>query len=182
MSFQAYLDNIKAKTGKTPDDFKKLAADKGFTKHGEIIKWLKEDFELGHGHATAIAAVVLKADVFSASKEEKLEKLFSGKKAVWKDSYETLSTKLKTFGKDVELSANEMYVNVLKGKKKFALVQVSSTERLDIGIKLKGVNASGRLEPSGSWNTMVTHRIKISSAKEIDKEVMTWLKQAYEAN
>jgi hypothetical protein len=58
MSFQAYLDNIKAKTGKTPDDFAKLAAKKGRTTHGEIVAWLKSDFALGHGHATAIAAVL----------------------------------------------------------------------------------------------------------------------------
>ena len=65
MSFQAYIDNIKAKTGKTPADFRKLAEKKGFiqkgelnpeTKAGEIVAWLKEDFELGHGHAMAIYA------------------------------------------------------------------------------------------------------------------------------
>lgn len=67
MTFQAYLDNIKTKTGKSADDFKKLAAKKGFTengqlrpgvKAGEIIKWLKEDFDLGHGHSMAIVAVL----------------------------------------------------------------------------------------------------------------------------
>ena len=63
MSFQAYIDNIKIKTGKTPDDFKNLAEEKGFiiegklnpnTKATEITNWLKEEFELGHGHAMAI--------------------------------------------------------------------------------------------------------------------------------
>lgn len=67
MSFQSYLDNIKAKTGKSPADFRKLAAQKGFTdgkkikegvKAGEIVKWLKEDFNLGHGHAMAIYALL----------------------------------------------------------------------------------------------------------------------------
>ncbi len=63
MSFQAYIDNIKAKTGKSPNDFKKLAIQKGFiekdelkVKAGEIVAWLKEDFDLGHGHAMAIYA------------------------------------------------------------------------------------------------------------------------------
>lgn len=65
MSFQAYIDNIKAKTGKSPEDFKKLAEGKGFMVGGklnpkikatEITNWLKEDFELGHGHAMAIYA------------------------------------------------------------------------------------------------------------------------------
>jgi hypothetical protein len=67
MSFQAYLDNIKAKTGKSADDFRKLAAQKGFTergtlkngvKAGDVVKWLKTDFELGHGHAMAIYALL----------------------------------------------------------------------------------------------------------------------------
>jgi hypothetical protein len=66
MSFQAYIDNIKAKTGKTPEDFKKLAEKKGFLKKGElkagvkageIVSWLQDDFKLGHGHAMAIYAV-----------------------------------------------------------------------------------------------------------------------------
>jgi hypothetical protein len=66
MSFQAYLDNIQAKTGKSAADFKKLAEKKGFLKKGklspdvkagEIVKWLKEDFELGHGHSMAIFAL-----------------------------------------------------------------------------------------------------------------------------
>lgn len=61
MSFQAYLDNIKTKTGKTPEDFKKLAQQKGLlqplAKAGEIVAWLKQDFDLGHGHAMAVYAV-----------------------------------------------------------------------------------------------------------------------------
>jgi hypothetical protein len=56
MSFQAYLDSVKAKTGKTLRDLAGLAAQKGLTKHGEIVAWLKRDFGLGHGHANAIAA------------------------------------------------------------------------------------------------------------------------------
>jgi len=56
MSFQAYLTNIKAKTGKTPEDFKKGKLKDGI-KAGEIIAWLKEDFDLGHGHAMAIYAI-----------------------------------------------------------------------------------------------------------------------------
>lgn len=62
MSFQAYIDNIKAKTGKTPADFRELAKEKGLltpeTKAGEIVAWLKEDFDLGHGHAMAIYATL----------------------------------------------------------------------------------------------------------------------------
>jgi hypothetical protein len=61
MSFQAYLDNIETKTGKTPNQFVALAKEKGFgpeTKAGEIVAWLKEDFELGQGHAMALVYVI----------------------------------------------------------------------------------------------------------------------------
>jgi Domain of unknown function (DUF4287) len=62
MSFQAYLDNIKAKTGKGPEEFRKLAAKKGFlkplAKAGVIVAWLKEEYDLGHGHAMAIYALL----------------------------------------------------------------------------------------------------------------------------
>jgi Domain of unknown function (DUF4287) len=67
MTFQAYIDNIKSKTGLSPADFKKRAEEKGFMaggklktdiKAGEIVKWLKDDFELGHGHAMAIVATL----------------------------------------------------------------------------------------------------------------------------
>jgi spore coat protein CotF len=61
VSFQAYLDNIKAKTGKTPDDFKILAEKAGVYSPemaaSELVAWLKKDFDLGHGHSMAIWAV-----------------------------------------------------------------------------------------------------------------------------
>ena len=67
MSFQAYLDNIQAKTGKSPTDFGRLATDQGFAvggklkagvKAGVVVAWLKADFSLGHGHAMAIVALL----------------------------------------------------------------------------------------------------------------------------
>ena len=66
MSFQAYLDTIKKKTGKSPADFKKLAEKKGFLKKGklaegvkagDIFKWVKDDFDLGRGHGMALFAL-----------------------------------------------------------------------------------------------------------------------------
>ncbi len=66
MSFQAYLDNIQAKTGKSPDDFKALAEQNGYLQNGQLVasvkatdvtNWLKEEFELGHGHCMAIWAL-----------------------------------------------------------------------------------------------------------------------------
>jgi hypothetical protein len=59
MSFQAYLDNVEEKTGKTPNDFIVMAKEKNLTQFKDIIAWLKEDYGLGVGHARAIAYVIL---------------------------------------------------------------------------------------------------------------------------
>ncbi|OHC99395.1 MAG: hypothetical protein A2885_22335 [Sphingopyxis sp. RIFCSPHIGHO2_01_FULL_65_24] len=65
MSFQAYIDNVEAKTGKSADALKVIAIDKGLAdadgpapgvKAGAIIDWLKQDYDLGHGHAMSIVA------------------------------------------------------------------------------------------------------------------------------
>jgi hypothetical protein len=181
MSFQAYIDNVKAKTGKTPEDFARLAVRKGLSKHGEIVTWLKKDFALGHGHATAIAGIILKAGAPKAGPEQKLEALFGGKKSHWRKPAEFLIAHISNFGSDASVAAGGTYINLLRGGKKFGILQPSSVDRFDIGIKLRGKAASGRFEPAGTWNAMVTHRVRISDPKEINAEILTWLKSAYEA-
>jgi hypothetical protein len=181
MSFQAYIDNVRAKTGKTPEDFIKLAAENRLKKHGEIVTWLKSNFALGHGHATAMAGVVLKAGSPKASAEEKLTALFSGKKGDWREPCDKLIAQVRRFGPDVTIAAGGTYVNLLRAKKKFGIVRPSAADRLDIGIKLKGNTPIGRFKAAGAWNAMVTHRVCIYDPKQIDAEVLAWLRSAYNA-
>jgi hypothetical protein len=181
MSFQAYIDNIRAKTGKTPEDFIKLAAKNRLAKHGEIVSWLKSNFALGHGHATAMAGVVLKSGLPKASREEKLTALFSGKKAGWREPCDRLIAQSKKFGPDVTIAAGGTYISLLRATKKFGIIQPSAADRLDIGIKLKGKDPTGRFEAAGAWNAMVTHRVRIEDPKQIDAEVLSWLRSAYSA-
>lgn len=185
MSFQAYLDNIQAKTGKTPNDFKKLAAKKGFLKEGvkasEIVAWLKKDFDLGHGHAMAICTV------FKETKEKKepsgkgIAKHFGGGKSVWRPIFESLLTSLHEFGEDIAISPTSSYLSILRGNRKMAIVQIT-VARMDIGIKLKRAVATKRFEPANSWNAMMTHRVRITDKNQIDNELMNWLRSAYEQN
>ena len=179
-AFQSYLDNIKAKTGMTPADFRKLAKQKGLVKAGEIVAWLKKDFGLGYGHAGAIWQLIGHADDVKASPDDRLAKLFAGKKAVWRKAYDALEARVRRFGTDVQVAPNMTYINLCRGSKKFAIVQMTA-DRLDIGIKLKGVAPTEQFEAAGSWNAMVTHRVRISDPKQIDAEVLAWLRQAYDA-
>ena len=183
MSFQAYLDTIKAKTGKSPKDFLSLAKAKGLlapgVKAGQIVAWLKEDFQLGHGHAMALVAAFKSATLPKVGAEEKIDSHFSGQKAKWRKPWDSLLRKLHTFGKDVTIAPTDSYLSLLRNGKKFGVVQIA-VEGMSVGIKLKGKPANGRLEASGKWNAMVTHRVRIADPKEIDAELHKWLRQGYD--
>lgn len=176
---QAYLDNIKAKTGKAPDDFKILVDQQGLTKHGEIIAWLKAEFGLGHGHANLIAHLVRQGDEPAPTEDDAVAAHFSGAKAVWRKSYDDLMTRLEQFGGDVKAGPGKTYINLLRGDKKFGIVQVTA-KRLDVGIRRKGEPFVGRYEDSSKWNPMVTHRVQITDPSQIDAELIDWLRQAYD--
>ncbi len=178
---QAYLDNIQAKTGKSVNDFRALADEKGLVKHAAIMEWLKTEFGLGHGHATAMTHQILQRAEDTSSTEENIAKLFAGNKSKWRRSFDTLTEAIAKFGTDTEMAPTSSYISLLRSGKKFAIVQPSTPERFDIGIKLKGIEPSGRLAAAGSWNNMVTHRVQISDPAQVDSEVIAWLKQAYEA-
>ena len=178
--FQSYLDNIQAKTGKTPDDFRALAAEKGLVKNGEIVSWLKTDYGLGYGHANAIAHLIMSTDETKTGPDDQIAAHFAGKKAVWREPYDALAAWIMAFGSDVEIAPAKSYINLVRGAKKFGIVQIS-TERMDIGIKRKGVAPTERFEAAGSWNAMVTHRVRITDPTQIDAEVLAWLQLAYDA-
>jgi len=183
MSYQAYLDNIKAKTGKTPGDFEVLAKKKGLLEPGvktrQIVSWLKEDFGLGHGHAMAIVLALQSAARPKTSAGEKIASHFSGSKSKWRKSYDGLLVKINRFGSDVSVGPAKSYISLLRNGKKFGIIRITS-DRMDIGIKLKGAEPTRRFHPSGSWNSMVTHRVTINDTKQIDGELLEWLRNAYD--
>ncbi len=76
MTYKAYIDNIKAKTGKDPEFFREAAEKKGLVKYSELLTWLKTDYGLGRGHANAIILYILKPElakikIAADSKKEK---------------------------------------------------------------------------------------------------------------
>ena len=66
--------------------------------------------------------------------------------------------------------------------KQFAIIQPSTRTRVDIGINLKGIDPTDRLEASGSFNSMVSHRVRVGTVDEVDQELLQWLLEAYESN
>lgn len=176
---EAYLASIKAKTGKTPDDFKLLAKEKGLSTYKDLMAWLKADFGLGHGHANLIAHLVSQADQPAVSKDEALDAHFSGEKAAWRATFDDLHAQVSAFGSDVTLGRGKTYINLLRKGKKFGIVQVT-IKRLDIGLKLKGLPFSEKYEDAAAWNEMLTHRVKLMSPADLTPDIITHLRQAYE--
>jgi hypothetical protein len=178
MSFQAYLDNIEAKTGKPAREIAEKVRAQGLAKPAEIIAWLKADYDLGHGHAMAIVSLVRSDGRPPQSADDKLTGYFSGANAKWRAAFDRLAEQVQGFGSDVTVGTGATYLSLLKGGRKFAIVQASGA-RLDVGLKLKGEPATERLQAAGAWNAMVTHRVEVSDAAQLDPEVMEWLQQAY---
>lgn len=176
---ETYLENARAKTGKTWQEFRELAREKGLSRHGEIIAWLKADYGLGHGHANAVTQMILHADEPRPSKDERLDKHFAGSKAHWRAPFDGLVDTLKGFGPDVRLSPTNSYISLLRGDNKFGIVQVTG-KRLDIGIKNADAPYDARFEDGSAWNAMVTHRVQVTDAQQIDGDVIARLRQAYE--
>lgn len=181
MSFQAYLDSIKDKTGLEPADFKKLAAERGLLADNvttsQLVAWLAEDFDLGRGHAMAIVATLRPTRAKDKS-DDPVGAFFGGAKAKWRPVFDNLLTEAAKNG-PVATSVTSGYISLLKGTGKFAIVAATGN-RLDIGLKLPGVAPTERFASSGTWNSMVTHRVSISAHEEIDTQVLNWLRDAYE--
>jgi hypothetical protein len=177
---QAMIEGLHAKTGRTLDEWARIAAKSGFAKHGQVVAFLKEDHGLTHGYANLVAHSVLKSDAASVAEQgvDLVAAQYAGAKAALRPIYDALERKLRAFGSDVEMAPKKAYVSVRRSKQ-FAILQPSTATRLDVGLNLKGVPAKGRLEAAGSFNSMCTHRVRVEGLKEVDGELLAWLKEAY---
>ena len=121
--------------------------------------------------------VAMQAD----SDDELVDQQYAGAKAPLRPIYDALVAAIEKFGSEVELAPKKAYVS-LRRNKQFGLIQPSTKTRVDVGIHLKGTKPTERLEASGSFNSMVSHRVRLSKKQEVDRELVGWLKQAYEGS
>ncbi len=173
------IDNLPEKTGKSLPQWLKIVKAAKLDKHGQIVAMLKKDHGVGHGFANLIAQQHLsggKAD----SGDDLVAAQYSGAKADLKPIYDAVTKIVRSLGKDVEIAPKKTCVSYRRSKQ-FALIQPSTKTRVDVGINLKGVPAKGRLEESGSCNAMVSHRVRLEKKSDVDAELKTWLRKAYDA-
>lgn len=173
------IANLRAKTGRSLDEWLALARTSGQAKHGGLVSWLKAEHGLGHGYANLVAHKTFASDAGSSDDADLMAAMFAGPKAAMRPAYDRIAGIVSGL-EGVQFAPKKGYVSFRRSKQ-FALAQPSTKDRLDLGLTLKGVESAGRLEASGSWNAMVTHRVRIASAEDVDQEVEAWIRKAWSA-
>ena len=173
------IANLEEKTGKNLAGWLEITQASGLAKHGQIVKHLKAEHGMTHGYANLVAHETLKPGAAPASETDLVDSQYSGAKADLRPIYDSLIEEISKFGGDLEVAPKKAYVS-LRRNKQFGIIQPSTKTRVDVGINLKGTEPTERLEPSGSFNAMVSHRVRLGSPDEVDSELVSWLKKAFE--
>ena len=174
------LANMKEKTGKTLEAWLKVVAKSKLAKHREIVTHLKSEHAVTHGFANLIAHKFLAADEAPQSDQQLVDAQYAGAKESLRPIYDALVEAISKLGDEAEIASKKSYVS-LRRSKQFALIQASTKTRIDVGINLKGKKPTKRLEASGSFNAMVSHRVRLTSTDDVDEQLIGWIRQAYEA-
>lgn len=172
------LRNIEAKTGKSLAQLSRLIADSGLTKVGEQRSMLMAKLGLGYGDANMLAIRAKEAAAPSPADADPLDAIYSGAKAPLRALHERLAAQIDRLGA-YEKAPKKTYIS-MRRKKQFAMLGPATKDQVELGINAKGLPASARLKamPPGG---MCQYSVRLSKASEIDAELMSWVKAAYEA-
>ncbi|WP_437369837.1 DUF4287 domain-containing protein [Maribacter litoralis] len=174
-ALQTMIDNMPEKTGKSLNEWKTILKEKSYAKHSEGVNILKKEHGVTHGFANTIVTL---------SKEENnsptdlVDQQYKGKENL-SPIYEAILNAVKTFGNDVVITPKKTTVSLIR-KKQFALIKPATKTRIDLGIKIKDKPTTDRLQNSGPFGTMCTHRVQLTEVSQVDSELIDWLKEAYE--
>lgn len=174
-ALKTMIDNMPEKTGKSLEEWKVILKEKSFVKHSEGVKYLKTEHNVTHGFANTI--ITLSKEENNAS-EDLVANQYKGKENLF-PIYKELITFIKTLGTDVTITQKKGSVSIIR-KRQFVLIKPATKTRIDLGLKLKDKPITERLENSGPFGTMCTHRVKLTESKEVDSELKEWITEAYE--
>ncbi len=174
-ALQTMIDNMPAKTGKSLAEWGVILKAKGFEKHGQAVTFLKTEHGVTHGFANTIVSLS-KND--QTNTDDLLTNQYKGKELL-KPIYEKLVSEIATFGNDITNTPKKGSVSIIR-KHQFALIKPATITRIDLGLKIKDKPTSGKLENSGPFGAMCTHRVQLTSVDDVTPEVISWIKEAYD--
>jgi predicted transport protein len=177
---KAMKANLPAKTGRTCEQWVALARKQGPGEVKGLVAWLKEEHGLGSVTATLVAHHVHGGYMVEHEDPEALlEGNFTGEKATFRPVYDALLQAAQKASKEITVHPCKTYITLKRGTQ-FGIVKVAK-DRLDLGLILPGFEPEGRLEKARNLgNDRVTHKVALSAKKDVDAEVVGWLKQASE--
>ena len=176
---QTMIQNLEMNTGKSLNEWISLVKANPAQKHGEIRKYLIDQHGLTYGYANLVAHKALATDAGSADdKNDLIEKQYKGKEH-FLPVYERLMEEILKWGDDVEVAPKNAYVS-LRRKRQFAMLQPATKSRFEVGLNLKGTNPEGKLAATSASNMMCSHFIALSGPEDIDSEVFSWIRKAYD--
>lgn len=167
---------LEEKTGRSLAEWQVTVRGLGLTKHGEILKALKQDHGLTHGYANMLA--LLATGYGKAGEDELLAGLFKGPKATLRPIYDRVEQLITGFGSDVDVRTMKTMIG-FKRNRQFACFTPASGGRADLGITLKDAAPDDpriKATPGG----MTSHVVPITSVEELDDDVVGWLRIAYD--
>ncbi|MBT8236734.1 MAG: DUF4287 domain-containing protein [Bacteroidia bacterium] len=174
-ALQTMIANMPEKTGKSLDEWVKILKGKSFAKHSEAVKYLKSEHQVTHGFANTIVSLAKDKD---STEVDLVSEQYKGKEALF-PIYQKLTDYVKSLGNDVTITPKKASVSIIR-KRQFVLIKPATKTRIDLGFKLKDKAVAGRLENSGPFGTMCTHRVQLHDVNEIDDELKAWIKEAYD--
>lgn len=166
------------KTGKSLAHWIKVVHATNIEKHKAIINYLKEEYGFTYGYANFVAHKSKKSDAASNDANDLLANQYKGKESL-KPIYDKLVAAIEKFGSDITQTPKKSAVSMIR-KKQFALIKPATKTRIDLGLKIKGKPTTDRLENSGPFGSMCTHRVRLTIPEEVDSELISWLLEAYE--
>jgi hypothetical protein len=187
---QKWISDLPAKTGRSLDEWLKFIKKSGPKTEVERREWLKKEHGLGTNSAWWLAERAegkggedSDPEAYLRAAEGYVERMFAGPKQGLRPIYDALLKLGLALGKDVKACPCQTIVPLYRTHV-FAQLKPTTQTRIDLGLALKDLKASGRLIDTGGFakKDRITHRIPITSLKEIDDEVKRWLKAAYELN
>jgi hypothetical protein len=176
-ALQTMIDNMPEKTGKSLEEWKTILKAKSFAKHSEGVNYLKSEYGVTHGFANTIVTLSKEEH---ASADDLLNAQFKGKEKLL-PIYTKLIQHVQSLGKDITITPKKTSVSLIR-KRQFLLIKPATKTRIDLGFKLKGKPTTERLEDSGPFGTMCTHRVRLSEVSKIDAELKGWIQEAYDAS
>jgi len=183
-AIQTQLTNIQTRTGKSLDELRAVLQQSGLTKHSEIRAMFQRDLGLGYGDANMLAQVLRRTDAEgpntaeAVAPDDVVNALYTGGKAGLRPIHDRLMAEIAQFG-TFEIAPKKGYLS-LRRKKQFAMIGPATNTRVEVGLNMKGLDATARLAemPSGG---MCNYKVKVTDVAEVDAELIAWIKRAYES-